>query len=153
MNKRQKIVNAAKLLAEICGGWWSTMSGAVSIPIAFFALFWGEERQKTFFAILAFIALWVFALRIAWRNYQLLDKFKSNERILGIEGVPCEITTTEKHLCQIRVTSTKTADNVRVEIVSAEDDYGDVGKYFRPIFSIVLTSESSDPNTINPGRR
>ena len=152
MRERGKILKVVKLLAEVCGGWWGIMSGAISIPFAFLALFWGEEKQKLVFAILAFFSLWVFAIRIARRNYQLLDKLKSNEfPCLGIEGVPCEISSSKKHLCQIRVTSTKTADNVRVELLSLEDDLGEAGKYYRPTFPVVLYPESLGANTINPG--
>jgi hypothetical protein len=152
MFKKEKIHKSAKLLAEICGGWWALMSGAVSIPFAFLALFWGEAYQKEFFAILAFVALWVFAIRVAWQKNQLMEKLKLNELpCLRIEGIPCDITTSEKHLCQIRVASTKTADNVQVELLSLEDELGEAGKFLRPAFPINLKPEIPGSNTINPG--
>ena len=51
------------------------MSGAVSIPLAFAALF-TDAHPKRYFAILAFIALWIFAIRTAWKNYQLIEANK-----------------------------------------------------------------------------
>lgn len=47
------------------------MSGGFSIPFAFAALF-TEGHPKRYFAFLAFIALWVFAIRLAWKNYQIM---------------------------------------------------------------------------------
>ena len=55
------------------------MSGAVSIPFAFFALFWGKAGQKEIFTFLAFAALWVLAIRLAMEKYQLMEKLKSQE--------------------------------------------------------------------------
>jgi hypothetical protein len=70
---------------------------------------------------------------------------------LGIEGVPCSITTSERHPCQIRITSSKTADNVTVELLSLEDELGNAGKFLHPEFPIALRSETDGINTINPG--
>ena len=51
------------------------MSGAISIPFAFIAVL-SQGHQKRDFALLAFCALWVFAIRLAWKNYQMLEKEK-----------------------------------------------------------------------------
>jgi hypothetical protein len=70
-----KIIKIAKLLAQICGGWWSLMSGAISIPFAFLAIFvdMSHPHPKETFAILAFVALWIFAVRTAWANYKMIE--------------------------------------------------------------------------------
>jgi hypothetical protein len=39
----KKTVTIAKLIAEICGGWWTLMSGAISIPFAFLAILLGGK--------------------------------------------------------------------------------------------------------------
>ena len=51
----------------------SLMSGAVSIPLAFFALFSSEQHPKWWFALLAIVALWFCLIRMAYKNY---PKFK-----------------------------------------------------------------------------
>jgi len=48
------------------------MSGAISIPFAFGAFF-SNGHQKRNFAGLAFVALWVFAIGVARKNYQILE--------------------------------------------------------------------------------
>ncbi|MGA3283417.1 MAG: hypothetical protein ABSD57_03015 [Verrucomicrobiota bacterium] len=60
-----------RFLAEIVGGWGSLMSGAISIPFAFLAIALGG-KAGTWFAVLAFVTLWVFVIRTAWKNYQIL---------------------------------------------------------------------------------
>jgi hypothetical protein len=67
-----KILNFARLLASICGGWWSLMSGAISIPFTFMALLTNGHPKK-YFALLAFVALWVIVVRTTWKNYQILS--------------------------------------------------------------------------------
>jgi len=68
-----------KFIATICGGWWSAMSGAVSIPLAFFALWFGGSG-KVWFGVLAFFGLWVFAIGAAIKNYQLIEQSKSERQ-------------------------------------------------------------------------
>jgi hypothetical protein len=67
-----KSKNWWRISVSIVGGWWSLMSGAVSIPFAFLAIVLGG-KTGFWFAVLAFVALWVFAIRTAWRNYQLTE--------------------------------------------------------------------------------
>lgn len=59
------------------------MSGGLSIPFAFAALF-TEGHPKRYFAALAFVALWVFAIRLAWKNYQIMviEKQKKERAML-----------------------------------------------------------------------
>jgi hypothetical protein len=71
MFKGIKIVQFVKLLVEVCGGWWSAMSGAISIPLAFVALL-TNWHPKLYFAVLAFVGLFYTTIRLAWKNYQLL---------------------------------------------------------------------------------
>lgn len=47
------------------------MSGALSIPFAL-AAFQFEGHERRLFAILAFCALWVLTIRLAWKNYQIM---------------------------------------------------------------------------------
>jgi len=75
MLNREQIIKIAKLLVQVCGGWLSLMSGAISIPLAFVALF-TEAHPKRYFAMLAFAALWVIVIRTAWKNYQLMEANK-----------------------------------------------------------------------------
>jgi hypothetical protein len=76
-----RIVKVAKLIADVCGGWWSAMSGAISIPFAFAALFFAKTPdQKTSFTALAFVALLACVFRTAWRSYQLKEQSQMQER-------------------------------------------------------------------------
>jgi hypothetical protein len=80
MVEKYKILNSAKFLASVCGGWWSAMSGATSIPFAFIALFLrGNERKL--FTLLAFCALWVFAIRVAWKNYHSMESAARKQKM------------------------------------------------------------------------
>lgn len=58
------------------------MSGGLSVPLAFVALVVGGSA-KTWFAIGAFIALWVFALGMAKKNYQLLSQRKPTPLVVA----------------------------------------------------------------------
>ncbi|MDD5164913.1 MAG: hypothetical protein PHG25_00015 [Candidatus Pacebacteria bacterium] len=71
MLKGTQIIQQIQMVFEICGGWWSAMSGAISIPFGFIALF-AEGNPRTYFAALAFIALWVFAIGVVRKNYKIL---------------------------------------------------------------------------------
>jgi hypothetical protein len=72
----------ATLLASICGGWWSAMSGAFSIPFALAALFLDASHGKEIFAVLAFVTLFICALRMAYRNFPKL-KLSCRKEITG----------------------------------------------------------------------
>jgi hypothetical protein len=60
MWKDSKFFRAAKLVAEICGGWWGLMSGAFSIPFAFMSLFLPS-------------------------GYHIVSQFKQRERVVIID--------------------------------------------------------------------
>ena len=51
------------------------MSGAISIPFAFLAIFvdMSHPHPKETFEIIAFVALWIFAVRTAWANYKMIE--------------------------------------------------------------------------------
>jgi hypothetical protein len=95
----------------------------------------------------------VSAGKIARRNFP--ERFETDSD-LEIEGVPLDIATAQYHPCQIRIhnrSSTKTADNVRVELVALEDAAvtGTADDYFRPVLPVILKPEIAGENTINPG--
>jgi hypothetical protein len=62
--------NWLKLLVEVCGGWWSAMSGAASIPLALLALIFGGT-PSFWFAVLAFLGLLCFAVKVWLKNISL----------------------------------------------------------------------------------
>lgn len=77
-----KIKNWTQIIGSAVGGWWSLMSGAISIPFAFIALISGG-KPGIWFAILAYATLWVLVIRMAYANHQRTDK-ASTKKILGI---------------------------------------------------------------------
>ena len=77
---------------------------------------------------------------------------------LEIESAPLEIKSAKWHPCQIVIhnkSSTKTADDVRVEMVSFDDEIklSAQAAHFHPSFPLVLNPETQGKNTINPGGR
>ena len=103
------------------------------------------------FAALAFVALWICVVRMGWTNYQLMESNKIEARpCFGVEGIRCTMTTSDRHQCQIRVQSGKTADNVKVELLALQDELEEVGKFIYPTFPIILHPDNGE-NTINPG--
>ena len=91
--------------------------------------------------------------KIAKRNFP--ERFESVSD-LEMESVPLDIATAQYHLCQIRIHNknpTKTADNVRVELIALEDAAGTspADNYFRPAFPVILKPEIAGESTINPG--
>jgi hypothetical protein len=84
-----------------------------------------------------------------------LELNKRQEADLEIEGVPLDIASAQYHQCQLRIynkSSTKTADNVKVELIALDDglENDQAAKYFRPTFPVVLKPEIAGENTINP---
>ena len=55
------------------------MSGAVSIPFAFFAITFGGNAGF-WFAVLAYVSLWVLVIGLARKNYQILFVQKPAQR-------------------------------------------------------------------------
>ncbi len=77
---------------------------------------------------------------------------------LEVERVPCDVKLRNWQLCQTRVhnkSSTKTADNVQVEIIAFEDEYGSepLTATLRPSLPIKLSPADGVLNIINPGAR
>jgi hypothetical protein len=66
-----KLIKDSKIFASACGGLFSLMSGGLSVPFVFAAVFTHGNDRKIYCA-LAFIALAYFALKTAWANYQSL---------------------------------------------------------------------------------
>src|SRR5579872_2004616 len=66
---RNRVMPWLSILFSAFGGWWSAMSGAISIPLAFLGLFSNGAQPKWWFALLAFIALWVCVLIMAYGNF------------------------------------------------------------------------------------
>lgn len=125
------------------------MSGATSIPFAFAALYFGGSA-KMWFWLVAFVALWICVFRMGWKNYQLFEKIKSNAQpCLGIEGITSSMTSSDRHQCQIRISTTQTADNINVELLSFENELSEVGKFINPSLPVVLQSESGGSSVIN----
>lgn len=85
----EKIKSGVTLLIEICGGWFSLMSGGLSIPFALFALYVGGSAKTNFWA-LAFVALLVFAVGVTRKNYSLLKAKEMNEVNSTIQTMPDE---------------------------------------------------------------
>ena len=111
MSGKTKTIKAAKLLASICGGWFGLMSGGLSIPFAFAALF-SQGHQKSVFALLAFVALLLFAVRVVWKNYTMLEMQRMP---LEIESLPCLGERREAD-CFVRVKNPSKADATGVKV-------------------------------------
>ncbi len=78
--------------------------------------------------------------------------------VLEIEAVTTEIKSAKWHSCLIAIqnkSSTKTADNLRVELISLDDELKIAvqATHFHPPFPVVLNTETSGTNTLNPGGR
>jgi hypothetical protein len=78
--------------------------------------------------------------------------------MLEIEAVTTNIKSARWHSCKIVIhnkSSTKTADNLRVELISLVDELAmaQQAAYFHPPFPAVLNPEASGTNTVNPGDR
>ncbi|MGA2685438.1 MAG: hypothetical protein ABSF51_10335 [Verrucomicrobiota bacterium] len=71
MSSRTKIFNAAAILYAVCGEWAGLMSGGLSVLFTLGAFFYEHERRM--FVFLAFAALWLCVVRLAYQNY---PKFK-----------------------------------------------------------------------------
>jgi hypothetical protein len=80
MSKWTPAINAAKILAQIFGGWWTVMSGAISIPLGALALF-THGSPRLWFGVLAFVGLWGVVIGIARKNYLLLEQRKPKFKI------------------------------------------------------------------------
>lgn len=71
----RRCLAGVKVAASVCGGWWSLMSGALSIPVALIALF-NESHYKTLWGLLAYATLFFCACKSAWKNLERESRFK-----------------------------------------------------------------------------
>jgi hypothetical protein len=63
----------SKIIASLLGGWWSSMSGAASIPLAFLAVLVGG-KPSLWLAILGYVALWIVVIKMARDRYNIENK-------------------------------------------------------------------------------
>lgn len=136
-----KVPKWARLLASIVGGWWSLMSGAISIPFAFAALF-SEGHPRRYFALLAFVALWVFVIRVVWKNYQMLE---ANKRELDAQK---NLHAKEKqnlvveHIEQRQVLE-KIIESLRTPLLEIESVDSDIVSAHKQLCQIRILNRSS----------
>src|ERR1700746_665694 len=69
--------------------WWGLMSGGLSIPFTFLAIFGGLSQRKLFL-ILAYLSLLVLIVSLTMRVTNLLDKQKSKLRVTYDEDKWCK---------------------------------------------------------------
>lgn len=86
------------VLVSVCGGWWSVMSGAFSIPLAALALAWGGSPSK-WFAVLAFAGLLFFAIRVVRQSF-LISESTKREAQIQIEKHAQEIKSIKENKAQ-----------------------------------------------------
>jgi hypothetical protein len=149
-----KIPNSFKLGVEICGGWWSAMSGAASIPFGFLALFVAGS-PRFWFAVLAYVGLWVFAIRILSKNYKIVSGTSDPSDHLEIDDVDCDMATLRNKFCKVKITNMsprRSAIGVRIQVVALDDSLQkEAGAYFRPELPFALTREAAMDQILNPG--
>jgi hypothetical protein len=82
MKRVAVLVRWLKTWADTVGSWWGIMSGALSIPFAFLALF--NFQARLLFAALAYIALWVVIVGQARRISELQKPVPSPDVIVHV---------------------------------------------------------------------
>jgi len=70
------MMNWIRPVVSTFGGWWSTMSGAISIPFAILALFLPSTTGKTLFAALAYVSLLATAITMAVNHQKQSDEIQ-----------------------------------------------------------------------------
>src|SRR5712675_1491778 len=85
-----KIVEWAKSVASVCGGWWATMSGGISIPCGILAIVLDGDASF-WFAGLAYVSVWVFAIRVIFNSQAELQKLNGKLQKLSDEHRPLEL--------------------------------------------------------------
>src|SRR5712672_3266548 len=76
-----RIPNWLTVLFRLCGGWWSAMCGAVSIPVTAIG-FLLPENPRWMFVTACYCGLMVCAVRTIWINLQVTSK---HEDELGVK--------------------------------------------------------------------
>jgi len=115
-----KIIKFFRILASIVGGWLSLMSGATSIPLAFFALFSSGTNPKWWFALLAIIALWICIIRMAYKNY---PKFKlSCSKEITACAVPNQANSMKYFRMVVETNCVNGIENCKGHLLKVEKD-------------------------------
>jgi len=148
--QKEKTIKAAGLVVSICGGWWSIMSGAISIPCAVLAFAIGGSAGR-WFVVLAFLALWVCVFSIAHKSYQL------TKSVLDIEPMPIDRRPIRGQPFQIAIcnnSAIRSVNNLEVELVSLDDEIASHpnSQNLGRIFPKNPKPEKST-NKINPGEK
>lgn len=78
-------------LASFCQHWFAVMSGGLSVPFSFFAVFFDNTNARISFAILAFAAVWLAAYKI-WdserrRVIELEEKLRPKIEFIALHEV------------------------------------------------------------------
>jgi hypothetical protein len=85
--------NASGFTGALLGNWWALLSGALSVPATFLALWFSNDIAKMAWGAIAFVSLWVTAYRL-WksehdkvverdqRKRQLLDEISALRRTM-----------------------------------------------------------------------
>lgn len=79
-------MKSALFISRLFGGWLGLMSGGLSIPFAFLALFLPAGTAKVSFAILAFCALWVLVIKSGWNNYSNIKSVAKEKQLYLFQG-------------------------------------------------------------------
>lgn len=138
------------------------MSGGLTVPFTI-AAFYFQGHDRRIFVFLAFCALVVFAIRVVWKNYALVEKLDAQKTIrptLEIEPIPNEKSPAKKHPLHIRVLNKNpelNADDVKVEVVSFTDNLSTqfqsvAQRYYHPAHfdKVAELKSATGRNTINP---
>jgi hypothetical protein len=143
------IIKIGIFAAQIIRRWWGEMSGATSIPLAFIALL-QQGHERRFFALLAFCALWVCVIKLAWMNYQLLEKQKPKFRLsCGKDIIGCNVPSLNGsmqffRLC-VEAQGQNEIKNCRGHLIKIEKD----GNVVFGHDSLILTfARAEDPDTL-----
>ena len=131
------------------------MSGAVSIPLAALALFYGGAAT-TYFWALSLAGMWAFTIGVIRRNHTLLKQLnRKADANFKIEGISCDMETLTTYICQFRVRNNnpdKTAENIRVELLEMKSSTERNKPYFEVKFPVMLMPEKEMGSiAINPG--
>src|SRR5579859_4515428 len=114
-----KIIQWAKIVSTLCGGWATLMSGPLSVAFVLVGLFW-PSSPRLLFAALAYASLLWFAIGTAWKNYQLMYP-KTN--LLDIEALPLKEpfdTMTCKCALLIKNQNTNAVNHIGLKLIGIE---------------------------------
>lgn len=141
MKRASELVKTA---STVCGGWFSLMSGALTVPFTVFALIF-RGTDGVVYAVMAYVSLWVFGIGAARKNYL------SQKRLLKVEGITRSIEPSGNDLCFIKITNPtqdKTIKDITVRLVSMDKA---PEKLSLPFQLLRENWHRDDPNLIHPG--